>query len=101
MGMTRTDGGQVVYDPRGVVESEARTMAPRPRALRGLRLAVLDNTKWNAGALLRHLGAELQREHGFAAVNVYKKESFSLAATPALLARIAAHNDIALTAVGD
>ena len=37
----------------------------------------------------------------FAAVNYYRKESFSKAADPALIAQIAAENDIVLTAIGD
>ncbi len=93
--------GQAVYDPRGVVEVAAQTPAKRPTGLKGMRLAVLDNTKWNAASLLRHITDTLQQEIGFGAINLYKKESFSLGATEALLDEIAAHNDIALTAVGD
>ena len=37
----------------------------------------------------------------FAAVNYYVKQSFSKEAGPALIARIAAENDIVLTAIGD
>jgi hypothetical protein len=90
-----------LYDPRGVVEAEPRTLAPRVKKLDGLRLALLDNTKWNANKLLRGVRDELARKHGFSAVNYYRKESFSLAATPALVAQIAAANDIVITAIGD
>jgi hypothetical protein len=92
---------QIVFDPRGVVEGERVALAPRLAALGGLRLGVLDNTKWNAGRLLRRTAALLDAEHGFAAVNHYRKESFSKEADPALLARIVADNDIVLTAIGD
>ena len=44
--------GQVVYDPRGVVEAEAQPTAQRVRDLKGLKLGVLDNTKWNGRRLL-------------------------------------------------
>ena len=93
--------GLIVYDPRGIVEAEARSLAPRVRALAGLRLAVLDNTKWNANKLLRKATAKLEAEFGFAAVNYYRKESFSKLAAPELIAEIAHQNDIALTAIGD
>ena len=43
----------LVFDPRGVVEAEQLALAPRVRELGGLRLGVLDNTKWNANRLLR------------------------------------------------
>jgi hypothetical protein len=92
---------QIVFDPRGVVEGERAALAPRAATLAGLRLGVLDNTKWNAGRLLRKTAAWLDGQYGFAVVNYYRKESFSKAADPALVARIAAENDIVLTAIGD
>ena len=91
----------IVFDPRGVVEAARSAPAPRVRDLAGLRLGVLDNTKWNAGRLLRKTAARLGEEAALAAVNYYRKESFSKDADPALLAQIAAANDIVLTAIGD
>jgi hypothetical protein len=90
-----------VFDPRGRVAAERVELAPRAAALQGLRLGVLDNTKWNANRLLRKTAALLEAEHGIAAVNYYKKESFSKSADPALIAEIAANSDIVLTAIGD
>jgi hypothetical protein len=91
----------VGFDPRGIVEAAPLKLAARPQSLAGLRLGVLDNTKWNAGRLLRTTVARLAESAGLAAVNHYKKESFSKDAEPALLAQIAAENDIVLTAIGD
>jgi hypothetical protein len=90
-----------VFDPRGIVETEPQPLAPRPRSLDGLRLGVLDNTKWNANRLLRKTAARLAERHALAAVNHYRKESFSKDADEALLAAIATDNDIVLTAIGD
>jgi hypothetical protein len=90
-----------VYDPRGVVEAAPLATSPRVKSLAGLRLGLLDNTKWNAGKLLRGVRDRLARKHAFAAVNYYRKESFAAAAAPELLAEIAANNDIVLTAIGD
>ena len=92
---------QMVFDPRGRVEAEPVSPAARVAALDGMRLGILDNTKWNAGRLLRKTAALLGERHGFSAVNYYRKESFSKAADPALVAQIAAENDIVLTAIGD
>jgi hypothetical protein len=91
----------IVFDPRGRVDARRTLPAPRIAALDGLRLGILDNTKWNAGRLLRKTAARLGECHSFAAVNYYRKESFSKAADPALIAAIAADNDIVLTAIGD
>lgn len=90
-----------VYDPRGVVEAVPVPISPRPAKLAGLRLGVLDNSKWNAGRLLRETVAMLQAEHGFSEVSHYTKPSFSLAAEDAMIAEIAAENDLVLTAIGD
>lgn len=90
-----------VYDPRGLVEATPMATAPRVPKLAGLRLGLLDNTKWNANKLLRGVRDRLAEKHAFNAVNYYRKESFSLSATPALIAEIAANNDIVITAIGD
>jgi len=90
-----------VYDPRGVVDAAPLATAPRVKKLQGLRLGLLDNTKWNANKLLRGVRDRLAQNHAFGAVNYYRKESFSLPAAPELLAEITASNDIVITAIGD
>ena len=95
------DADEIVFDPRGVIDARPLALAERPVTLDGLRLGVLDNTKWNANRLLRKTVARLQQEFSFAAVNYHRKESFSKDADPALIERIAADSDIVLTAIGD
>jgi hypothetical protein len=90
-----------VYDPRGTVEATSLPVAPRVKRLEGLRLGILDNTKWNASKLLRRLRDGLAARHRLGTVNYYRKESFSENAAPELIAEIAANNDIVLTAIGD
>ena len=92
---------KIVFDPRGRVDAERITRAPRVAALAGLRLGILDNTKWNANRLLRKTADRLGEQHRFTAINYYRKESFSKYADPELLAAIAADNDVVLTAIGD
>ena len=90
-----------VYDPRGEVRADERPLAARVRGLDGLRLGILDNTKWNANKLLRSLRDQLLARQPMASVNYYRKESFSRFAAPELIGRIRAENDIAVTAIGD
>jgi hypothetical protein len=92
---------EIAFDPRGVVESEPLMLSARPTDLNGLRLGVLDNTKWNANRLLRKTAAKLEQEFSFASVSYYRKERFSKDADPGLIETIAANNDIVLTAIGD
>ena len=93
--------GQVVYDPRGVVEAAVQPTSQRVQDLKGLRLGVLDNTKWNGRRLLEKTTALMEAEGPFAEVRYYKKESFSKNAAPELIAQIAEENDVVLTAIGD
>lgn len=97
----RLADGRIVYDPRGTVTAEPRELAPRLETLDGVRLGVLDNTKWNASKLLRHVVTGLQAGVTLAEVNRYDKESFSRPGQAGLLDRIAAENDAVITAIGD
>jgi len=91
----------LIFDPRGIVDFAVMPVAPRKPKLAGLRLGVLDNSKWNANKLLRGASAALSEAIPFAAVNYYVKHSFSKDAAPELIAEIARDNDIVLTAIGD
>jgi hypothetical protein len=100
--MKATDSNSVlVYDPRGVVESASVPIAARPKKLDGLRLGILDNSKWNANKVLRASMAALEKTVKFGQINYYVKQSFSKDAAPELVAEIAANNDLVLTAIGD
>ena len=93
--------GQIVFDPQGIVEAEAKPLAPRISSLKGLRLGILNNSKWNSGTLLRKTVSLLQQNEAFSEVHFYKKESFSKTAAPDLIDRIAEENDAVITAIGD
>jgi hypothetical protein len=90
-----------IYDPRGVVHAEHRDLAPRIASAAGLRLGILDNTKWNGRRVLERTAEILGETAPFASVTRYKKESFSVNAEDELIARIAAENDVALIGIGD
>ncbi len=91
----------LIFDPRGIVDLVITPLATRKTKLDGLRLGILDNSKWNANKLLRGASAALCETVNFSAVNYYVKQSFSKDAAPELIAEIAQENDIALTAIGD
>ena len=92
---------QRVYDPQGRVDVQTRQLAPRAKKLDGLRLAVLDNTKWNAARLLDSVVAQLGENIRFSQINRYKKETFTKPAAPELIRDIAANSDVALIAIAD
>ncbi|MFT7391563.1 MAG: hypothetical protein ACI9ZH_001793 [Paracoccaceae bacterium] len=91
-----------LFDPCGAIDREERPLAPRKTALAGLRLGILDNSKWNANKLLRGASAALSDAAGFASVSYYvKTHGFSTDAPTELIARIAQECDVVLTAIGD
>ncbi len=91
-----------IFDPRGEVAVDSRPLANRKNTLEGLRLGILDNSKWNANKLLRGSAEALSAEIGFATVNYYvKTHGFSSDAPAELIDQIANENDIVLTAIGD
>ena len=51
----RTIEKQYVYDPRGLIEADFIPLSARPKTLLHSNLAVLDNTKWNAGKFCARL----------------------------------------------
>lgn len=93
--------GQDVFDPRGTITAATVTLAQRVPTLDGVRLGVFDNSKWNASKLLRATVTRLEDSVAPATVNRYTKDSFSRLAPPDLLDRIAAENDVVITAIGD
>ena len=90
-----------IYDPRGTVGAETKPLSARVTRLDGLRLGILDNTKWNANKLLRHIRDDLQSSNAFEFAGYYRKESFSRFADPKLIEQIRADCDIVVTAIGD
>ena len=101
MSEIKLPGGAVVFDPRGRVDLAPIQPAPRVESIDGLRLAVLDNSKWNARRLLKATVELLGGDGRFASVRYWKKDSFARDATPEMLQEIRATSDIALVAIGD
>ena len=90
-----------IVDPIGTSAVESKTLAGRPRSLGGVTIALLDNSKPNAGVLLERVGALLAARSGARAVKAWSKPGSSVGASPAVLQEIAATASVALTASAD
>ena len=90
-----------IVDPIGTSAAAERALAPRPRSLEGVTIALLDNSKPNAGVLLERAGALLAARGGARAVKAWRKPGSSIGASPAVLEEIAATARVALTASAD
>lgn len=76
-------------------------LAERPTSLAGLRLALLDNGKVNAGAVLAAVGARLRAQHGVAEVRAWKKRHAGESGAAVLPEVLRWRPQVALTALGD
>jgi hypothetical protein len=95
--------GRTITIVNPAAEDVARrlALAPRLASLRGARLALIDNSKHNAGGFLAALEALLLRDYGVAGVERYRKASPSIPAPPEVLARLVEGCDAAVHAVAD
>lgn len=89
------------YSPAGIPATSTTQLAPMPKlGSDTLSVALLDNRKANAGALLAELGDRLEERLG-AAVQNYTKPNASVAAKSELLDQIATHASFAVAASSD
>ncbi|MDE0807867.1 MAG: hypothetical protein OSB69_00835 [Alphaproteobacteria bacterium] len=97
-----TSAGQWIFDPRGVVSVESQPLSERRTSLVGLRLGILNNSKWDANKLSRCAAAALGAKTELVVVNYYVKKTWVLNhASVEMTEEIARCNDIVLTAIGD
>jgi hypothetical protein len=90
-----------VLDPAGRAEAPLRPLAPRPQALAGLTIGLLDNSKPNAGVLLERVAAGLAARWGAAGVRIWRKPGSSTAAAREALDEIARSAHVVLVASAD
>ncbi len=90
-----------ILDPAGGTSAAQRQLAPRPGALGGLVIGILDNSKPNAAVLLEAVAALLRERFGARGVRVWQKPGASTAAVPAVLDEIAGACRVTLTASAD
>ena len=88
-------------DPRGATPSTSVPMAARPSGLGGVTLALVDNTKINAGNLLDRLSSLLEAEARPARIVRFSKTDATRPAPPDLVKQIAEECDAAVLAIGD
>ena len=91
-----------LLDPTG--ESDLATdtqLRPRLRSLRGLRVALLENTKPNGAVLLQHVGRELQDNYGVREVRMFRKGYFGTPVEESVVQQILRDSDFAVAGIGD
>ena len=90
-----------LFDPTSAPQERAITLAPRLRDLRGLRVGLVENTKFNSDVILAKLGERLARQHGMTVNRMIRKRSASHAVTEEAADELRRISDFVVSGVGD
>jgi hypothetical protein len=90
-----------LFDPTSTPRERSIVLAPRPRDLRGLRVGLVENTKFNSDAILRKLGERLAGRYGMTVSRMIRKRSPSHGVTEEAADELRRISDFVVSGVGD
>ena len=90
-----------LFDPTSPPVPRELRLAARPEALRGLRLGLVDNTKYNSDTLLGKLAERLRARHGTTVALTTPKRSPSHEIDEAAVHALRRQADLVISGIGD
>ncbi len=90
-----------ILDPTTEAATQTIAYAPRPTALAGKRVALIENTKFNSDRLLARIGDILKAEYGVAEWTMYRKHNSSVPAHAEIIEQIKGSADVVVAGIGD
>jgi hypothetical protein len=90
-----------LFDPISAPAARALTLASRPASLAGLRLGLVDNTKFNSDTLLRKLAERLEQRHGARVTVIRRKRSPSHEIDEDDVKTLRSQADLVVSGIGD
>ena len=90
-----------ILDPVSVPKTKKIALNPRFKSVKGLRLAVVDNTKPNFNIFMDRVCELLVEKHGVASVARYVKPGRTVGVAHNVVAEIKANCDFAIAGLGD
>jgi len=91
-----------VFDPTvSPVTPVTFSYTPRPRSLRGLRVGLVENTKFNSEVILRKIAERLATQYQISMAHLDHKKSSGHSVTPAAITLLQQKADFVLAGVGD
>jgi hypothetical protein len=90
-----------LFDPTTAPTARALTLAPRPGSLAGLRLGLVDNTKFNSDTLLGKLAERLAQRHGMRVTASRRKRSPSHEIDEDDIKTLRRQADLVVSGIGD
>ena len=90
-----------LFDPTSAPVQRKVEVAKRPESLKGLRLGLVDNTKFNSDTLLRKLAERLARRQGMTVAVTNRKRSPSHEIDEAAIRALRSQADLVVSGIGD
>ena len=90
-----------LFDPTTAPAARTLKLARRPTGLAGLRLGLVDNTKFNSDTLLRKLADRLERRHGTRVTVTRRKRSPSHEIDENDIKTLRSQADLVVSGIGD
>jgi len=90
-----------LFDPTIAPQGEPLRYAPRPSALKGLRVGLVENTKFNSELLLRKVAERLREQYGMTLTHLAHKQSPAHGVSEAAVREFKTKADFVIAGVGD
>ena len=90
-----------LFDPTTAPAPREVTLAPRPAILRGLRVGLVENTKFNSAPLLAKIGDRLRDRHGMTVALMTTKRSPSHEVEETQIETLRKQADLVVSGIGD
>ncbi len=91
-----------LFDPTGGGTERAQIrFAPRPKDLKGLKVGLVENTKFNSEKLLKLVGERLTKRYGITITHLDHKRSSGHGVTEQAVAAFKSKADFVVAGVGD
>jgi hypothetical protein len=93
--------GIEILDPTVEPREQPLTYVARPDSLKGRRIGLVENTKFNSDRLLQKIGDVLVREYGAAEVRMWRKHNSSVPAHDEIIEEATRGADVVVAGIGD
>ena len=90
-----------ILEPTTAAATQVIAYVPRPAALAGKRVALIENTKFNSDNLLVKIGNILIDDYGAASARMWRKKNASVPAHEEIIAEVQKTCDVVVAGVGD
>jgi len=90
-----------VFDPTTSSEQEDINYVPRPQNFEGLKVGLVDNTKYNSRVLLEKIAERLKAKHNMEMVHIDTKQSASHHLTDEAVKEFKTKADFVIAGIGD